>query len=151
MNKLFPEVADNEYRGAKSAYYFYIAWMLLTTWRSFVHFLAEDGGLNSIANIIVLTGDPDPNPVVYLFGSLWGEVQVLICLICWVVFFKYKSLISFMYLISLLEWVMRIIIIQPLKGLDEIYKNGITPGSEYAPVIVILLGIFFLLSLKGNK
>ena len=56
-----------------------------------------------------------------------------------------------MYLISLLEWVMRIIIIQPLKGLDEIYKNGITPGSEYAPVIVMLLGIFFLLSLKGNK
>ena len=78
-------------------------------------------------------------------------MQVLICLISWVVFFKYKSLISFMYLISLLEWVMRIIIIQPLKGLDEIYKNGITPGSEYAPVIVMLLGIFFLLSLKGNK
>ena len=35
-----------------------------------------------------------------------------------------------MYLISLLEWVMRIIIIQPLKGLDEIYKNGITPDQN---------------------
>ncbi len=151
MNKLFPKVADNEYRGAKSAFYFYIAWMLIATWRSFVHFLAKDGGVNSIGNIIVLKGDPDPNPVVYLFGSLWGEVQVLICLISWVVFFKYKSLISFMYLISLLEWLMRIIIVQPLKGLDEIYKNGITPGSEYAPAIVILLAIFFILSLKENK
>ena len=81
MNKLFPEVADNNYIGAKSAYYFFIGWTLLNTWRSIIHFLAEDGGLNSIANIIILNGDPDPNPVVYLFGSLWGEVQVLLCLI----------------------------------------------------------------------
>lgn len=151
MNKLFPEVADNNYIGAKSAYYFFIGWTLLNTWRSIIHFLAEDGGLNSIANIIILTGDPDPNPVVYLFGSLWGEVQVLLCLIFWIVFFRYKSLIPLMYLVSLLEWSMRLIIIKPMKGLDDIYTNGFTPGSELAPVAVLLLIIFFILSLKNSK
>tara|TARA_B100001093_G_C26391086_1_gene827104 strand:+ start:244 stop:699 length:456 start_codon:yes stop_codon:yes gene_type:complete len=151
MNKLFPEVADNNYTGAKSAYYFFIGWTLLNTWRSIIHFLAEDGGLNSIANIIILNGDPDPNPVVYLFGSLWGEVQVLLCLIFWIVFFRYKSLIPLMYLVSLLEWSMRLIIIKPMKGLDDIYTNGFTPGSELSPVAVLLLIIFFMLSLKNSK
>ena len=110
MNKLFPDVADNNYMGAKSAYYFFILWMLLNTWRSFVHFAAEDAGLNSIANLIIFEGTPDPNQVIYHFGSLWGEVQVLLCLISWVILVKYRSLLSFMYLIWLLEATLQIFI-----------------------------------------
>lgn len=151
MNKLFPDVADNNYSGAKSAYYFFILWMLVNTWRSFVHFTAEDAGLNSIANLIVFEGTPDPNQVIYLLGSLWGEVQVLLCLISWVVLIKYRSLLSFMYLIWLLEWVLRITLISSWHGLDDSYRTAPTPGVIYAPYVLGLLSIFFVLSLKESK
>ena len=151
MKRLLPEVADNNFHGPKIAFYFFIFFMVVNTVRSSIHFLADDAGLNSIANIMIFEGEPDPNKVIYLFGSLWGEVQVLLCLIFWIVFFRYKSLIPLMYLVSLLEWSMRLIIIKPMKGLDDIYTNGFTPGSELAPVAVLLLIIFFILSLKNSK
>ena len=46
----------------------------------------------------VLTGDPDPMPVIYRFFSLWGNAQLMFCLVCWVVIFRYKSLIPLMSL-----------------------------------------------------
>ena len=49
--------------------------MVVNTARSLIHFLAEDAGLNSIANIIVFEGDPDPNRVIYLFGSWNGFLE----------------------------------------------------------------------------
>ena len=151
MNKLFPDVADNNYMGAKSAYYFFIFWMLLNTWRSFVHFTTEDAGLNSIANLIVFEGTPDPNQVIYLLGSLWGEVQVLLCLVSWVILLKYRSLLSFMYLIWLLEWLLRITLISSWHGLDDSYRTAPTPGAVYAPYIAGLLAVFFALSLRKVK
>ena len=66
MKRLLPKVADNNFLGQKSAYYFFIFFMVVNTVRSFIHLLAEDAGLNSIANIIVFEGTPDPNKVIYL-------------------------------------------------------------------------------------
>ena len=151
MKRLLPKVADNNFLGQKSAYYFFIFFMVVNTVRSFIHLLAEDAGLNSIAKIIVFEGAPDPNKVIYLFGSLWGEMQILCCLISWVVIFRYKSLIPFMYLVWLLEWFLRVTLISYMHGLDSIYKTGSTPGADYAPLITILLIIFFMLSLKDRS
>ncbi len=151
MKRLLPKVADNNYYGLKVAYYFFIFFMVINTIRSFIHLLAEDAGLNSIANIIVFEGTPDPNEAIYLFGSLWGEMQVLCCLISWVVIVRYKSLIPFMYLIWLLEWILRITLISYMHSLDAIYKTGPTPGADYAPLVIIFLIIFFILSLKERS
>ena len=122
MKRLLPKIADNNFHGQKVAYYFFIFFMVVNTVRSFIHLLAEDAGLNSIANIIVFEGTPDPNKVIYLFGSLWGEMQILCCLISWVVIFRYKSLIPFMYLVWLLEWLLRTTLISYMHGLDSIYN-----------------------------
>ena len=108
MTRLFPKVIDNNYQGPKIALYFFIIFMIVNTWRSFVHFLAEDAGINSIANIITFEGNPDPDNLIYLFGSLWGEMQVLLCLISWIVIFRYKAFMPFFYLIWLLEWILRV-------------------------------------------
>ena len=69
MKRLLPKVADNNYYGLKVAYYFFIFFMVINTIRSFIHLLAEDAGLNSIANIIVFEGTPDPNEAIYLFAA----------------------------------------------------------------------------------
>ena len=107
MNRFLPKVADNNFLGPKIAFYFFLLFMVVNTVRSFIHFLAEDAGLNSIANIIIFEGDPDPNKIIYLFGALWGEMQLLLCLISWIVIFRYKSLIPMMYFIWLMEWILR--------------------------------------------
>ena len=60
MTRLLPKVIDNNYQGPKRALYFFIIFMIVNTWRSFVHFLSEDAGINSIANIITFEGSPDP-------------------------------------------------------------------------------------------
>ena len=66
MTRLLPKVIDNNYQGPKIALYFFIIFMIVNTWRSFVHFLAEDAGINSIANIITFEGNPDPDNLIYL-------------------------------------------------------------------------------------
>ena len=105
---------------------------------------------NTIANIIIFEGNPDPNKVIYLFGSLWGEMQLLCCLISWIVIFRYKSLIPLMYFIWLMEWVLRETIVKYQHGLDLVYKTGPTPGSDYAPLVIGLLLIFFIMSLMDR-
>ena len=42
------------------------------TWRSIIHMLFEKFGMHDIANLVVLSGDPDPMPLIYMFFSLWG-------------------------------------------------------------------------------
>ncbi len=147
MKRLLPEVADNNFHGPKIAFYFFIFFMVVNTVRSSIHFLADDAGLNSIANIMIFEGEPDPNKVIYLFGSLWGEMQLLCCLISWLVIIRYKSLVPLMYLVWLLEWVLRETIIRYNHGLEAIYKTGATPGSDYALLIIGLLLFFFIMSL----
>lgn len=124
--------------------------MAVNTVRSIIHFLMEDAGLNTIANIIIFEGSPDPNKVIYLFGSLWGEMQLLCCVISWVIIFRYKSLIPFMYFIWLMEWILRETIVKYQHGLDLIYKTGPTPGSDYAPLVIGLLLFFFIMSLRDR-
>ena len=102
----------------------------------------EDNMDSLLDIIIVLTGDPDPMPLIYLFFSLWGLAQLLFCLICWIVVFRYKELISLMYILFISEWLVRLVF-YPLIGLglanNEIYSNGSTPGSYLAPEEVIFL------------
>ena len=151
MTRLLPRVIDNNYQGPKIALYFFIIFMIVNTWRSFVHFLAEDAGINSIANIITFEGNPDPDNLINLFGSLWGEMQVLLCLISWIVIFRYKAFIPFFYLIWLLEWILRVGVVGKIHSLEPIYQTGITPGQEYAWIVLVLLSLFFIISLFKVK
>jgi len=151
MSRLLPRAIDNNYQGPKISLYFFIIFMIVNTWRSFVHFLAEDAGINSIANIVTFEGNPDPDNLIYLFGSLWGEMQVLLCLISWIVIVKYKAFIPFFYLIWLLEWILRVGVIGKIHPLEPIYQTGITPGQEYAWIVLVLLSLFFMISLFKVK
>ena len=89
-HKLFPTQANNNYQGSKIAQYAFYLLIALYSFRSFAHFLLDDGGINSIASIIVFPfveigvgsgvgsqGTLDPNNVIYLFASLWGSAQII--------------------------------------------------------------------------
>ena len=96
FSKILPVTVTNELNSPKIAIWGFILFTALMTWRSIIHMFFESYGFHGIANFIVLTGDPDPMPVIYRFFSLWGNAQLIFCLVCWVVIFKYKSLIPLM-------------------------------------------------------
>ena len=152
--RLLPSPADNIFRGNKASLWFFIAFVCLMTWRSMVHMFFEQYGMHEIANLVVLSGNPDPMPLIYIFFSLWGFAQLIFCGVCWIVIFKYKSLISLMFVFWLIEWSGRLFL-YPLIGrvsLDKgIYSTTNTPGVEGAPYVTILLVIFLILSLKEKK
>lgn len=154
MNKILPKEIKNIYQGHPIAFWGFIAFLALMTWRSIIHLAYQEYGLHQIANFNLIAGDPDPMPVIYLFFSLWGLAQLIFCLVCWVVVFRYKELISLMYILFISEWAIRLII-YPLTDLglanDELYSNGVTPGADFSPFVVIALIGLFLLSIKESK
>ena len=98
INNLFPQDATN-YQGSKIAFYGFAIILVLTTWRSIIHMFFWKIGLIDIANFVILEGEPDPMVPIYLFFSLWGMEQILICLLAWIIFFKYQGLIPMMIFI----------------------------------------------------
>ena len=148
---LLPSPADNIYRGSRIAFWFFIAFVCLMTWRSVIHMFFEEYGMHDIAIFIALSGDPDPMPLIYMFFSLWGLAQLIFCGICWVVILRYKSLIPLMFIFWLVEWSIRLFVYPVMEKSvvdDGIYTNGMTPGASGAPYVVFLLIIFLLLSTK---
>ena len=141
------------YYGSNLAFYGLILFTGLLIWRSLVHFLFWEFGLHDIASVNRLDGTPDPMPLVYIFFSLWGLEQVIRTSLTILVLFKYKGFIPLMLLVNLFEWSMRGI--YPLTNffpcISDEYKNGITPGVEGIPFIILFLIIIFILSLRVKK
>ena len=149
LEMLFPKQANNDYLGYKLVFYFFVPFLLLMTWRSVIHMSFEEFGLHEIANVKVLTGDPDPMPLIYGFFSVWGLIQLIFCALSWVILLRYRSLTPLIILCFLIEWIMRIFGSDSVVN-DSAYSTGITPGLTYAPYAVIFLLLLFIFSLVKN-
>ena len=154
FKNLLPIVADNNYRGHPVALWAFILFVALMTWRSIIHMLFEEMGMHNIANFIILSGDPDPMPLIYRFFSLWGFAQLVFCLICWVIIFRYRALIPLMYLFWFFEWSFRTIgysfIREPI-AVQGVYTVDVSPGVTLAPYVSLLLIILLSISLLQKK
>lgn len=154
FNKIFPESADNNFHGHNIALWGFILFTLLMTWRSIIHMFFEEYGLHGIGNFSVISGSPDPMLLIYRFFSVWGFAQLIFCLVCWVVIFRYRALIPLMYLFWLFEWGFRTLVYPLIRediAVQGIYTVGGTPGVDWAPYTTILLIILFGLSLLQKK
>ena len=150
LEMLFPKQANNDYLGYKLVFYFFVPFLLLMTWRSVIHMSFEEFGLHEIANVKVLTGNPDPMPLIYGFFSVWGLIQLIFCALSWVILLRYRSLTPLIILCFLVEWAMRIFGSDSVVN-DSAYSTGITPGLTYAPYVVIFLLLLFIFSLVRNS
>ncbi len=148
LEKLLPAQANNNYCGSKIAVYGFGLLMAMYTFRSFVHFLKEDSGVNSIASIHVFPVDGiDPNTVIYMFSSLWGGQQVITLMIYFVVLFKYRNLLSLMWLTILFELAFRMVSGE-LHTLTSAYYEHVPPGKVGNLPILVYSVIMFVLSLR---
>jgi hypothetical protein len=109
FNRLLPDVVDNRYRGSKIAFYGLILLLIPLTFRSLVHFLKEDSGVNSIATIVTFSGSPDPNTVIYMFSSQWGGYQLLFVFLIAIVLVRYRALIPLVFMFLKVESFFRIV------------------------------------------
>ena len=152
LKKIFPD-DPTSYNGSNLAFYGLILFTGLLIWRSSIHFLFWEFGLNDIANIKTLVGTPDPMTLIYLFFSLWGLEQVIRTFFTILVLFKYKGLIPLMLLINIFEWEMRGIypFTDYFPSISSEYTNGMTPGIEGLPYILFFLVTIFILSLKTKE
>jgi len=151
IDKILPSAANNNYLGNRIALFGLICTTCLMTWRSFIHLLYQDAGLNSIGSFIIFEGIPDPNQMIYMLGSVWGLQQLIFCLVNIAVLFRYRNLIPLMYILWLVQWLARPLLVGFLHPLDEQYFTGTTPGIVGAPFAVGFLTIMLILSLKSSK
>lgn len=142
--KVLPDVVDNKYRGNPIARCVYLLLVMVTIGRSLIHIFAPDGGAQSIATIPLDTYSSAGAATVVLIFSLWGLSQLLMSVVYMVVYVKYKSLISAMYVLLVIEYAMRIVI----GMLKPIVTVGTAPGGAIGSLIMLAIcTIMLVLSL----
>ena len=154
FRNILPKSADNDYKGHKLALWGFVLFVILMTWRSIIHMLFEQYGFHDIGSFLSISGDPDPMPIIYRFFSLWGFAQLIFCFVCWIVIFRYRSLIPLMYIFWLFEWSFRLFgypLIREEIAVQGLYTANITPGVYYAPLAALILIISFGLSILDRK
>jgi hypothetical protein len=133
-------------------YVFYLL-MAMYTFRSFMHFLAQDGGINSIASIIIFPfaeGAADPNNVIYLFASLWGSAQLLTLFIFYICMWRYRNLLPLLWLTVVMEVPMRMAA-ATMHPLSAPYYEHVPPGAISNLPLLAIACIMLLLSLRTSK
>ena len=154
FRNILPKSADNKFKGHKLALWGFILFLVLMTWRSIIHMLFEQYGFHEIGSFIAISGEPDPMPLIYRFFSLWGFAQLIFCFVCWIVIFRYRSLIPLMYIFWLFEWGFRLFgypLIKEEIAIQGLYTTNISPGVYYAPLATLILIILFGLSILDRK
>jgi hypothetical protein len=153
IDKLFPKQANNDYQGNNIALYAFYLLIAIYTFRSFMHFLADDGGINSIASIIIFpfaAGTPDPNNVIYLFASLWGSAQLITLAFFYICMWRYRNLLPLLWLTVVAEVPMRVAA-GTMHPLSAPYYEHVPPGALSNLPLLAIASIMLVLSLQSKK
>jgi hypothetical protein len=136
---LLPARADNSIRGMKLPVYVFTLIAVVSTIRSCIHVLAPDGGAGSIAGMDLSAGGPG---IIFAFG-LWGSAQLIYAVIQLAVAFRYRALVPFMYVLLIIETLLRELVgrIKPVTFAHR------PPGAIGDYVVIPLAAVMLVLSL----
>jgi len=101
---LLPAKIDNTLRGSKIPFYVFTLVAIVSLVRSCIHLLAPDGGASSIAGMDLSVAGADG--IIFAF-ALWGSSQLMLAIMQLLVVFRYRSFVPFMYLMLMLEVLLR--------------------------------------------
>jgi len=138
---LLPATADNTVRGMKLPVYVFMLISIVSTVRSLIHLLAPDGGAGSIAGMDLSVAGA--NGIIFAF-ALWGSSQLIYALIQLAVAFRYRSLIPFMYVLLILETLLRMLV----GRMRPVTFAHTPPGAIGNWVILPLAALMLALSLR---
>ena len=144
LDAIVPRRANNDYRGGAIAFYGFCLLVAERTFSATVHFLTPDGGKNSIASIIVFEGDPDPNPIIYMFASIAGMHEMLFVFLFGLVLWRYRSLIPLM-LALMFVWMLFGVVLTTMHPLTPEYFERTPPAMLVrVPKFLLIGGLLFL-------
>ncbi|HIG43140.1 MAG: hypothetical protein ABGY96_15975 [bacterium] len=151
LDVIFPHQANNDYRGGKIAFYGFCLLMIPLVFRSTVHFLKPDSGVNSIASIMVFEGTPDPNNIIYMFSAIGGLHQMLWVFFYGIVLWRYRNLIPLMFALMVVEGFFGMIV-SSMHPLTPEYFEYTPPGKLGAlPKLVLCAALLFLSVLHSQR
>ena len=133
---LLPAEVDNNLRGSKLPLYIFTLYAVLSTVRSCIHLFAPDGGAGSIAGMDLSVQGAEE--IIFAF-ALWGSSQLLLALIQLLVVFRYRSLVPLMYLMLILE-----ILLRELVGVMRPVTFAHTPPGAIGNQIILPLAVVML-------
>lgn len=144
MKKIFetllPAQIDNTIHGTKIPFYIFALYAIVSLVRSCIHLLSPDGGAGSIAGMDLSVAGADG--IIFAF-ALWGSSQLLMAIIQLLAVVRYRSLIPFMWLMLMLE-----ILLRELVGkMKPITFAHTPPGAIGNQIILPLAALMLILSL----
>jgi hypothetical protein len=137
---LLPAQADNTIRGMKLPVYVFTVIAVVSTARSCIHLFAPDGGAGSIAGMDLSV---DGAPGIIFSFALWGSAQFVYALIQLLVVFRYRSLVPLMYMLLILETLLRQLVgyMKPVAFAHR--PPGAIGNYIVLPLAVLMLGLSF--------
>ena len=147
LGRLLPSPVDNRVRGHKFALWLFYPITLVSLVRSCIHIFRSDGGAQSIATIPLDTFTPDGFATVVGLFAQWGLSQLVIALLFTVVLFRYRALLSLVYVLLLVEYVGRIAI----GAIKPIFTVETPPGGPLGYAMVVLAIVGLTLSLRWKE
>ena len=137
---LLPAKIDNTIRGSKIPFYVFALYAIVSLVRSCIHLLAPDGGAGSIAGMNLAVAGADG--IIFAF-ALWGSSQLLFAIMQLLVVFRYRSFVPFMYLMLMLE-----VLLRELVGkMKPVTFAHTPPGAVGNQLLLPLAALMLALSL----
>ncbi len=137
---LLPAKADNTVLGMKLPVYVFLLIAIVSTIRSSIHLFAPDGGAGSIAGMNLKV--EGAGGIVFAF-ALWGSAQLVYALMQLVVAFRYRSLVPLMYVLLMVETLLRMLV----GRMKPVTFAHTPPGAMGNYVILPLAAVMLALSL----
>ena len=137
LEPLLPAKIDNTIRGTKIPFYIFAVYAMVSTVRSCIHLLASDGGAGSIAGMDLSVAGADG--IIFAF-ALWGSSQLLFAMIQLLVVIRYRALIPLMWLMLILETLLR-----ELVGTMKPVTFAHTPPGAIGNQIILPLAVLMLI------
>jgi hypothetical protein len=134
---ILPKTIDNSIQGSKIPFFVFAMYAILSTVRSCIHVFSADGGAGSIAGLDLTVSGADG--IVFAF-ALWGSSQLLFAIIQLIVVLRYRALIPLMYLMLVLE-----ILLRQLVGFMKPVTFAHTPPGAIGNQLVLPLAVIMLI------
>ncbi len=134
LNTLLPPQVDNDYRGYRLALAFFAVIVLAKILMSVNCIFNGYTVATSADGLPLATYAPACAQTVVSGFAAWGLMQLMLCAVCIAVLVRYRTLIPFMFLVLLLEHLIR----QVIHHYLPVAKVGALPGHWVNAALVAL-------------
>ena len=136
LETILPAKIDNVIRGTKIPFYIFAVYALVSAARSCIHLLSADGGAGTIAGMDLSVAGAEG--IIFAF-ALWGSSQLLFAILQLLVVIRYRALIPFMWLMLMLE-----VLLRELVGKMRPVTFAHTPPGAIGNQIILPLAALML-------